>query len=180
MCKVVQLESLHTGASLDRRTRPGRAVVGRDVLHIFHSVHPDAEGAGAGGLAQEIVTSILDHKANAVVPREVDRKLDLGDTRGVDSVRWISTLCATFRVEQRRRLASQANLVRAHDFDRVIASGWLLEGSHAHRKQRYIHESCCVPVLCQSFTCSLVHAVSPICVAHLRHGRGLDQTTERD
>jgi hypothetical protein len=68
------------------------------------------------------VAGVLDHETNAVVPCEVNRKLDLRYVGGVYSVGWVATLGATFRVEQRRWLAGQADFVWTHHFDWIIAS----------------------------------------------------------
>lgn len=74
------------------------------------------------------MASVLDNKSHPSVPGKVDGKLDLIDPGGLDGVRRVATLGATFGVKQRWRLASQANLRWAHNFDRVIRSKIELAG----------------------------------------------------
>jgi hypothetical protein len=68
------------------------------------------------------MTSVLDYEADAGVSREVHSKLYLRNVGGIHGVRWISALGAALCVKKGRRLACQTNLVRAHDFNGVIAS----------------------------------------------------------
>ena len=64
------------------------------VCNAFEIVRPDTQRVPTDALSIEVVSGVLDHEADVVVPRKVDGELYMAHILRVDDVDWPASLCA--------------------------------------------------------------------------------------
>lgn len=91
MSLLVDLMSLHTSTHLDSGTLVGGALVVRNVIDLLEVVGPDTQSTSTGGLAIEVVASVLDDQTEPSVTGKVDSQLNLSNVGDVDRVAAVAT-----------------------------------------------------------------------------------------
>jgi hypothetical protein len=88
---LVDLMSLDTSTHLDSGSRVAGALIVGDVVNVLQVVGPDTQSTSTGGLAIEIVASVLDNQTETSVTSKVHSQLDLSNVGDIDSVAAVAT-----------------------------------------------------------------------------------------
>lgn len=88
---LVDLMSLDTSTHLDSRAGVAGTLVVGDIVNLLQVVGPDTQSTSTGGLATEVVTSVLDNQTDTSVTSKVDSQLNLSYIGDIDSVAAVAT-----------------------------------------------------------------------------------------